>query len=169
MQSCIWQHLRAFFFHAGFNLICCQGIEEAKHSMELYSVSYRQRDGQMNLWPELWSMIIGYCIKQRTAVILEFYLCSMTGEMLLYTLAMFLNFKTQLEETLIKWHVLNSWPQQELPGHNTNIFLENVKWGPKLSAAWLPVFLSNCLSVSLFFAPNPPLWIDRWTERHQIE
>lgn len=48
MQSCIWQHLRASFFHAGFNLICCQGIEEAEHSMELYSVSHRQKDGQMN-------------------------------------------------------------------------------------------------------------------------
>lgn len=24
MQSCIWQHLRASFFHTGFNLICCQ-------------------------------------------------------------------------------------------------------------------------------------------------
>lgn len=34
-----------FFFHAGFNLICCPGIEEAEHIMELYSVSYRERDG----------------------------------------------------------------------------------------------------------------------------
>lgn len=34
MQSCIWQHLKASFFHADFNLICCQGIEEAEHSIE---------------------------------------------------------------------------------------------------------------------------------------
>lgn len=37
-----------FFFHAGFNLICCPGIEEAEHIMELYSVSYRERDGLKN-------------------------------------------------------------------------------------------------------------------------
>lgn len=54
MQSCIWQHLRAsLFFHAGFNLICCQGIEEAEHSMEPYSAGHRQRDGCMNVYPEL--------------------------------------------------------------------------------------------------------------------
>lgn len=54
MQSCIWQHLRASFFHAGFNLICCQGIEEAEHSMELYSVGQnRGMEGCMNVWPEL--------------------------------------------------------------------------------------------------------------------
>lgn len=37
-----------FFFHAGFNLICCPGIEEAQHIIELYSVSYRERDGLKN-------------------------------------------------------------------------------------------------------------------------
>lgn len=45
MQSCIWQHLRASFFHAGFNLICRHGIEEAEHSMELYS--WPQAEGWM--------------------------------------------------------------------------------------------------------------------------
>lgn len=44
MQSCIWQHLRASFFHADFNLICCQGIEEAEHSIERDIVDSGQRD-----------------------------------------------------------------------------------------------------------------------------
>lgn len=34
-----------FFFHGGFNLICCPGIEEAEHIMELYSVIREERDG----------------------------------------------------------------------------------------------------------------------------
>lgn len=44
MQSSIWQHLRASFFHADFNLICCQGIEEAEHSIERDIVDSGQRD-----------------------------------------------------------------------------------------------------------------------------
>lgn len=61
MQSCIWQHLRASFFHSDFNLICCQGIEEAVNSIERYIVDSGQRDWQMNTRSELWSIIITSC------------------------------------------------------------------------------------------------------------
>lgn len=45
------------FFHADFNLICCQDIEEAERSMELYSVGHRQRDGWTDEWPKMSSTI----------------------------------------------------------------------------------------------------------------
>lgn len=70
MQSCIWQHLRASFFHAGSNLICCPGIEEAEHSMELYSAGYRQRWANASMAK---TVIYDYYIKQRRAVSYEFY------------------------------------------------------------------------------------------------
>lgn len=141
MQSCIWQHLRASFFHAGFNLICCQGIEEAEHSMELYSAGHRHRDGWMNVWPELWSVIITLCIKQRTVMSLEFYLRKMAREVL-HTLALFWNFKTQGKETVINVYILN-YSRVTIPDQNMNWtdiklkFLGNVSWDPKPSVVWV--------------------------------
>lgn len=88
MQSCIWQHLRASFFHAGFNLICCQGIEKAEHSMELYSVGHRHRDGWMNVWTELWSFINTKCTSKDQLQVSGFYMRTMAG-MVLYTCIVF--------------------------------------------------------------------------------
>lgn len=39
---------KGFFFHAGFNLICCRGIEEAEHSIEPYTVDHGCKDGWMD-------------------------------------------------------------------------------------------------------------------------